>query len=133
MIIDRLTNVDTYRALGSGISAAFDFLCSADLAELEPGRHELPNGIYAIVSEYETVAPESKQWEAHRKFIDVQYVVSGAELIGYAPLDTLAPVAGYDEGGDANYAFRLRRFYAFHGEYLCRLLSSGCPYARGRR
>jgi biofilm protein TabA len=66
---------------------AFAFLKEADLAKLELRRHDLDgDNLFVMVSEYNTKKPEDARYEAHRKYIDIQYVVSGSELIGIAPL-----------------------------------------------
>jgi YhcH/YjgK/YiaL family protein len=66
---------------------AFDFLKDMDLTKLELKRLDLDgDNLYVIPSEYNTKNPEDARFEAHRKYIDIQYVVSGSELIGIAPL-----------------------------------------------
>jgi YhcH/YjgK/YiaL family protein len=75
---------------------AFNFLKNNDLSELELKRYDIDdNNLYAPVSEYLTKNEEDARYEAHQKYIDIQYVVSGKELIGVAPLshkkDVLEP------------------------------------------
>ena len=66
---------------------AFSFLKNSDLANLEPKRYDLDgDNLYVMVSVYNTKNPEDAKFEVHRKYIDLQYVVSGSELIGIAPL-----------------------------------------------
>jgi YhcH/YjgK/YiaL family protein len=65
---------------------AFSFLKSNDLATLELKRYDLDgDNLYAMVSAYMTKNPEDAKFEAHRQYIDIQYVVSGSEWIGIAP------------------------------------------------
>jgi biofilm protein TabA len=45
--------------------------------------------LYVLVQEYETNPPEQGKWEAHRRYIDVQYVASGRERMGFANLSTM--------------------------------------------
>ena len=75
---------------------AFDFLKSNDLSGLELRRYDIDeNNLYAPVSEYITKNEEDARYEAHHIYIDIQYVVSGKELIGIAPIsqkkDVLEP------------------------------------------
>jgi YhcH/YjgK/YiaL family protein len=56
--------------------------------------------MYAIVNEYDTVAASGEQMEAHKKYIDVQYIVQGEELIGHAFLGGQTPSQVYDEEKD---------------------------------
>ncbi len=82
---------------------AFEFLRSGDLSKLAPGRHEIDGeNIYAMMNEYTTRGPDSALFEAHRKYIDIQYMVSGKELIGLAPLSSKTDVTQpYSDAGDA--------------------------------
>ncbi len=96
MIIDQLNNVQSgfYPALFSAadesglaqrLSAGFAYLQNADLAGLEPGRVEIDGDqVFAFVQEYTSKPMEQGRWEAHVKYIDIQYIVSGEEQIGYA-------------------------------------------------
>ena len=84
---------------------AFNFLKSNDLSGLELKRYDIDgNNLYASVSEYLTKNEEDARYEAHQKYIDIQYVVSGKELIGVAPMsqkkDVLEP---YDSTKDIEF------------------------------
>jgi biofilm protein TabA len=75
---------------------AFNFLKNNDLSGLELKRYDIDgDNLYSPVSEYLTKNEEDARYEAHRKYIDIQYVVSGKELIGVAPIsnrkDVLEP------------------------------------------
>lgn len=49
-----------------------------------PNRYNFDGGRFANAEEYETKL--SSRFEAHRKMVDVQIVVSGTELIHFAPI-----------------------------------------------
>lgn len=51
-------------------------------------------------NEYETKPGNEIPYEAHRKFWDLQLVLEGEELIGYAPLETLTETVAYDGAAD---------------------------------
>jgi biofilm protein TabA len=69
------------------IQKAVSWLQSHDLAALPTGRQEIDGDrMYALVNEYLTEPKEKRRAEAHRKYVDVQCVVTGTESIGYAPL-----------------------------------------------
>jgi YhcH/YjgK/YiaL family protein len=100
MVIDRIANAHLYRPLGPQITRALDFIRDTELASLEPGRHAIDgDDVYALVSEYPSKRPEEGRWEAHRRYLDLQSVVSGTERIGYAPAEGLA-AGPYDEAQD---------------------------------
>lgn len=90
MIIDSLQNLRRYAGLGYGLPQALRFLAENDLTRLEPGRHDLAGeDLFAVVQDYVSRPVELGTWEAHRRYIDVHYVVSGHERIGFADLQTL--------------------------------------------
>ena len=100
MVSDLLANAHLYRALGPSIARGLQFLADTDLASLPLGRHELDGApLYALVSEYAPKPPAEGRWEAHRRYLDLQYVVSGVERMGVAPIDRLA-AADYDADRD---------------------------------
>jgi len=75
---------------------AFAWLKSNDLNSLELKRYDIDgDNVYATVSEYLSKNDEDARYEAHRKYIDIQYVAAGKELIGITPLsqkkDVLEP------------------------------------------
>ena len=101
MIVDMLKNVAGYRPLHPLLGAALDWLASTDLARHELGRFELDSDrLIAMLQEYETRPHEAAVWESHRKYWDLQIVVSGVERMGYAPLGTLPVKSAYDAEKD---------------------------------
>ena len=101
MIIDQLSNAALYASLHTGLGKAFRFMQETDLRAITPGRHTIDgDAVFAIVSDYETVDAAKELLEAHRKYIDVQYMVSGVELIGHALLRDQAVHTGYDVEND---------------------------------
>ncbi|MGA2796642.1 MAG: YhcH/YjgK/YiaL family protein [Thermoguttaceae bacterium] len=87
MIIDHIQNRAFYRQLGSRVGEALEYLATTDFAKMPDGKYEIDGQrIYAIVQRYRPRPLAEIVWESHRKYIDVQYVVQGAERMGYAPL-----------------------------------------------
>ena len=66
---------------------AFAFLKTHDLANMNPGTYVIDSGnVIATISE---VAPKEKDqvnWEAHRNFNDLQYIINGKAQLGIAPI-----------------------------------------------
>jgi YhcH/YjgK/YiaL family protein len=72
---------------------AFTFLSSGDLARSELRRYDLDgDNLYATISEYMTKNPEDVNFEAHRKYIDIQYVIVGSELMQLSTLSNVKKV-----------------------------------------
>lgn len=90
MILDKLCNASLYTALHPLFAEGFRFI-SEQAATAAVGRYELSGGAYALVQEYETKALEGAKFEAHRRFIDIQYIAGGDEIIYYANLADLQP------------------------------------------
>lgn len=100
MIVDLVTNAAQYYTISPHIERALRFLAQDDLRKRPCGRHEISGrNFFALIQEYDTKTRENAFWEAHRKYIDVQYVVSGTELIGYSPLPRMKHLS-YDKEHD---------------------------------
>ena len=85
-----------------GLEPAFEFLEQASSRELPAGKHPIDGDrFFAIVVRADSRSPESAEFEAHRKYIDIQYLVSGREMIGVAPTENLQVVSPYDESKEA--------------------------------
>lgn len=68
-------------------NSAFAFLKNTDLSKLEVKRYDIDgDNLYVSVTEYNTKNVQDARFEAHRKYIDIQYVVRGREMIAVAPL-----------------------------------------------
>ena len=101
MILDRIENAALYYRLGDRIEAALMALQTSELLRAEPGRYELQGtDLFALPQRYSTKPREQGRWEAHRKYIDVQYVVSGAEVMGHAHLADMTATVPYNEEND---------------------------------
>lgn len=97
MIVDTLDQASNYLRLSPLIAEASHFLRTNDLEALPVGQVHLEgNEEFALVLSYTTQTAAERQWEAHRKYIDLQYIVHGVEWIGYAPLASLTVTQPYD-------------------------------------
>lgn len=101
MIVDRLDQSACYSGLGPLVEAGLRFLRETDLAGLDIGRHAIDgDAVYAVVAEYRTAPKAQGQWEAHRRYLDIQCLAAGEETVGYAPLAGLKVVEPYNAGRD---------------------------------
>ena len=101
MIIDKIENAGLYYNLGERIKKSFNYITQTNLKNLQPGKYEIDGeNIFALVSEYETKLESEGKLEAHRKYIDIQYVISGEELMGYVPLGNQQILEPYKEEND---------------------------------
>jgi len=104
MIVDTLSQAPRYEPLHPRFKAAFDFLRDTDLRALPLGRTGIDGDhLFALAQAYETRPVQGGALEAHRKYIDIQFVISGDEYIGYAPLGDQPPVDPFDAGNDIGF------------------------------
>ena len=100
MIFDRLENARTYGLLGGRFARAIDWLARSEPGTLAVGRYDIDGSdVYALVQDYCSKAPENGLWEAHRHYVDLQYVASGEEYIGFVHLSRTVP-GEYDAARD---------------------------------
>lgn len=101
MITDKLNNASLYYGCHPEFKKAFEFLLG-DIDKLNIGKYEIDgNKVYALVQKCETRPEGSGSFEAHKKYIDIQYIVKSGESFKYAHLNTLTPKTDYDENKDA--------------------------------
>lgn len=86
MILDNLSNARRYFALHPAFKKAFLALSKKNFIASPAGRYELGDDIFALVSDNAARTPRRSKLEAHRKYIDIQYVVSGSDEIGWKAL-----------------------------------------------
>jgi YhcH/YjgK/YiaL family protein len=80
---------------------AFDFMKKMNPDNLAVGRIDIAgDDLYAMVSEYTSKNEEDAKFEGHRKYADIQYVLSGEEKIGVVPLKNAQVSVPYDETKD---------------------------------
>jgi len=92
VIIDTLNNASMYYALSPRLERALRFLQTLDSEQAAVGRREIAGDqVYALIQEYTSKPVSEGAWEAHRQYIDVQFVASGVERMGYAPVESLEP------------------------------------------
>lgn len=105
MIIDTFDHAAFYESLHPQFKKVFDFLRTTDLSALSEGKHELSDdgSVYASVQTYQTKPVERGKMEAHRKFIDIQVLAYGEEMIGWAPLANQPETVPFDINNDIGF------------------------------
>lgn len=95
MIFGNLQNLaQDRRALAGPLVKGLEYLKNTDFEKLPVGRYEIDGEkIYAMVQEYQTSPREKRKAEAHRKYIDIQYVYQGVEVVGYSLTDTKSVIS----------------------------------------
>ena len=125
--INKRTFAEQYHKNKAEWDAAFQFLKEEEKTPHEFGRYQLTDRTYANVETYTT--KDVNRYEAHRKYIDVQYVLSGEEDIEVCELEDLRDVIfEYDETKDiglSKTATKFERYAADSTQYLILFPSDG--------
>lgn len=101
MIVSDLNHIEHQLLITSDFTKALDFLRRRDIRDLPDGRIEIDGErVFAIVQRYETIATGMPKFEYHRRYIDVQYIAEGEEVIGWAPAHRITITEPYDADKD---------------------------------
>lgn len=104
-------DLENFKSIHPRFSEVFEFLKKAVNQGFEDGNYEIDGkNIYAFISSYETKTENEVQFEAHRKYIDIQCVVSGTEVIGFESEKETTLTQDYKDGNDIC-------FYALNENY----------------
>lgn len=100
MVIGMKKELETYKGLNERLVRAIDFVLSLP-DDAEEGEYEIDGrDIYATVTSGETKPLDKMKYEAHRQYIDLQYVIKGGETVGYAHIDNMKQATFYNEEED---------------------------------
>jgi YhcH/YjgK/YiaL family protein len=112
VIVDQLSNAGLYRAVHARFSRAFDYLTATALTELPSGKQTIQgDDLFALVNDYSTQPQEKCRFEAHRRYIDIQFMVRGVEQIGVATLAAMSDDEPYVAERDV-------AFFRGHGDRI---------------
>ncbi|WP_300596853.1 YhcH/YjgK/YiaL family protein [Niabella sp.] len=104
MIIDTKDKGLNYAALHPLFKKAFDYIRQTDLLNTPAGTYVVEEGaVKAIVSEApgKEAGIALEKFECHNQFIDIQYVISGVEQMGWKPRqDCVKPKGDYNPDKD---------------------------------
>ena len=100
MILDHIRHAALYQAL-PGVGAALAWLSELSEEDIPDHRLELDGMRLFVTPVSFTSRPACDcRFEAHRRYADIHYVISGTELIGVAPVGECAPVGEFSEADD---------------------------------
>lgn len=97
MIVTNINHIEHQLPMTALFKKAVDFLRRPDIQSMADGRVDIDGkNVFALISRYETIKTDIPKFEYHRKYIDIQYIVSGAETIGWIPAERMAVTQAYD-------------------------------------
>ena len=108
MIKDRLDNYKNY-SLEKNITKGLEFLANTNFDDYADGRYELSDEMYVNIQTYNTKS--DADFEAHRLYADIQYIISGREKIGVTEYSDCKTSIQYNNDADIE-------FLKGSGEYI---------------
>lgn len=96
MIFDKLNKLRQYDVVSDKV---LEFLFNID-ENTPDGRYDIDDKTYVNINTYETKPHESCFPEAHRRYIDIQLLLSGQERLDFANIEEMSVKEEYDEERD---------------------------------
>ena len=110
MIKDSLNNYDKYTDLSSNIIKGLKYLKNTDFNLLNDGKYFIDGEIlYVNIQTY--ITKSNADYEAHRDYADIQYIISGQENIGVTDYTTCSTTIEYNKENDIE-------FLNGHGDFI---------------
>jgi YhcH/YjgK/YiaL family protein len=104
MILDTLANATRYVHLHPLFAVALDQLRRADLSALAAGKHNLDGDrLFLLIDKKDGRGREAAALEAHRRYIDIQFSISGDEEIGWKTLAECSASEPYSSERDIEF------------------------------
>ncbi len=98
MIVCPWKDLGRYAAVVPGLEEAMQVV--AELTDYTPRTIPLSDGNRIMVQQAATKPAAGAKFEAHRNYLDIQYIVKGEEYVGWAPLETLEMEGEYNAAKD---------------------------------
>ena len=104
MIRDSIKNANNYYNLSERVKKGLEYLENTDFSKVLCGKYEIDGqSVYASVQDYHSKPLHEGKFEAHKKYIDIQYIVQGEEQIGVLNIDNLEEETPYSEEKDIEF------------------------------
>ena len=100
MIICPWNEISRYASVIPGLEEATKIIDAHDPKEY--GTFPLPNGRF-MVGMHTSRSAEGAQAEAHRRFLDIQYVITGQDVVGWNSINHMTPAGEFNMEGDIGF------------------------------
>ena len=101
MIKGNIETAEACYAVSEKFRECFVWIKENNLETMPDGRYEISDDIYANVQSY--VTKDDAPYEAHKSYIDVQYMISGSEISGVVPRSNCSVTEEYNEEKDVEF------------------------------
>lgn len=103
------------------VANAINYLQSIHITEEDVGIHKVSDDFFYSVQKYTTKQEEDCNLESHKKYIDIQFIVKGKEMMDIVDISRLSIKDEYDEEKDVSYwniSNRMMRVTLNEGDYI---------------
>ena len=87
MLISSIKNYKNILKIFPQLDVVFDFLLNNISSKTVDGKYDITKDIYAVVANSQPKLKEEQLLEAHKKYIDLQYIITNTDNIGWKFLD----------------------------------------------
>lgn len=115
MILDRLSNLEKYEGVIPHAGDIAKFLAKNDAVSLTKGRHDVTDTVYVNVLDLNN--GENTTYEAHRKYHDLQCIITGDEHM------KRCHISDAKDGGEYNDEDDYILFASAESESVCHLFA----------
>jgi YhcH/YjgK/YiaL family protein len=101
MILGRISELSAQTGIAPPLLAIIKQALALQPATLSVGRHEIDgDDIFMNVMTFDTTEPQSKRYEQHREYLDIQVLLRGEECIYFGPKGAAVEPDIYHEDDD---------------------------------
>lgn len=80
---------------------AVTYLLETDFFNMDAGKYPIDGeNVFAMIKMPETKSQGQACWESHRKYVDIQYLLKGSEIIGFQNTGGLTERVPYNKEND---------------------------------
>lgn len=100
MIYDKINNIGLYKGINKNLDTAIDYILKNDLLALPIGQTRLDDDqVYINTMDANAGASETRNYEIHKKYMDIQIDLAGVEIIHTGDMGSMS-IESYDETAD---------------------------------
>jgi YhcH/YjgK/YiaL family protein len=101
---DNINNTNKYCNFSDRVELGFKYIKSTDFSTIPNGTYEIDGkNVFASVQDYMTKSFDDAKFEAHRKYIDIQYIIQGAERICVSDIRNFTSDVPYSNENDIEF------------------------------
>ncbi len=109
------------KPLEERIQEAIAYIEQLNFNDYEKGKHVVNEDFYFLIQEYVAKDPEVARFEAHKNYVDIQYIIEGKEAMEVAPLEKMEVMNPYNPEKDVEHLLNI--------EGACKMVIAAGGYA----